>query len=160
MPQEPRVLERAPIQSPVAGALTLFLNWQQWFNELVQRVNLKPTRIGAPVELSAQGASIGATAYPAFTLSAGLYRVSYTARVTQAATTSSSLTVTIGWTEGGVSLTQAGAAMTGNTTGTQQNGTIVLRLDQAATITYATTFASVGGTPMRYRLDVLVEALP
>ena len=44
-----------------------------------------------------------------------------------------------------------------NTTAKVLTGSWVLRVDQTTTITYATTYASVGATPMQYRLDVVVE---
>ena len=79
--------------------------------------------------------------------------------ITTAATTSSSLTVTVGWTEGAVPLTVSGAAMTGNTTTTVQNATQVLQVDGSTPVTYATTHASSGATAMVYELTVLLEQL-
>ena len=51
------------------------------------------------------------TNIPLPTLTTGRYRISYFVRITQAATTSSSLTVTIGFTHGAVAATFVGAAM-------------------------------------------------
>ena len=86
-----------------------------------------------------------------------MYRVTYTARVTTPATTSSSLTITISWTAGGVTQSIVGAAMTGNTTATLQTATMAPKIDQATPISYATTYVSVGATPMAYELDVILE---
>lgn len=110
-----------------------------------------------PTSATAQSASISATPIPLGTLAAGWFRVSWFVRVTTAATTSSSLIVTIGSTDSGVSTTQSGAAMTGNTTGTSQGLAVLVHSDQAAPLTYATTYASVGATPMAYKIDVLCE---
>jgi len=132
--------------------------WSDWFQAFVDAVNAAPSTKSA-VALTAKAASIAATDLTDGTYPAGVYRVSYYARITQAATTSSSLTVTIDWTDGAVNPSQAGAAMTGNTTTTVQSGSVLLRSDKAAAINYATTYASVGATPMQYRLDVTLERM-
>jgi hypothetical protein len=111
----------------------------------------------AVVTLAAQSATIGATALLPDTGSAGLFRVSWFLRVTQAATTSSSVAVTIGFTEGSVALTTSGAALTGNTTTTFQQGTLMLACDANSSITYAASYSSVGATSMQYGLAVIVE---
>ena len=129
-----------------------------WWLEQQQRTNASPSRLGV-VTLTGQSAAISATPVPMPDLTAGYYRLSYVARITRAATTSSSLTITMGWTET-VALTQAGTAMTGNTTTTVQTGSLFLRVDANAAMTYSTAYASVGGTSMQYRLDILVEAIP
>lgn len=111
------------------------------------------------VSLTGQAASIGATALDLGSLSAGLYEVKYYARITRAATASSSLTVTFAWTDGGTSPSYSGAAITGNTTTTVQSGAIVLRVDSASPITYATTYASVGATTMQHSLYIVALRL-
>lgn len=148
-PTYDRLLDQAARVSP---------KWADWLLALVTRVNTTPCRLKV-VTLTTQTASIGTTALPLGTLTEGMYRVSYAARITTPGTVSSSLTVTIGWTQA-VALSQAGAAMTGNTTATQQNGSFLIRVDAATTITYATTYASAGATAMVYRLDVVVEQVP
>jgi hypothetical protein len=131
--------------------------WNQWLLSLTTRLAqaaniLKVTRV------TAQTASIAATAFST-TIGAGLYRVTWFAHVVQAATTSSSLTVTMGFTDGGIACSQTGPAMTGNTVFTTQSGTLMVRCDQATPLTYATTYASTGATPMKYNLDLVVEQL-
>jgi hypothetical protein len=134
-------------------------SWILWLQQsLVTRVQASSQWLQT-VTKTTQSASIGSTSIPIGDLTAGVYRVSYYARITQAATTSSSLTVTIGWTETAVVLSVSGAAMTGNTTTTVQSGTVFLRSDKNASLTYATTYASVGATPMQYRLDVTAERI-
>ena len=131
-----------------------------WFLEQQTRAEDSPEQLGT-VSLTAQAASIATTPVPMPDLTAGFYRLSYIARISRAGSVSSSLTVTIGWTRSSISLTQAGAAITGNTTATQQNATLFLRVDANASITYATTYADGGGaTAMQYELDVVVEKLP
>lgn len=93
------------------------------------------------------------------TRSAGYYRVSYNVQITQAASSSSTLTVTIGWLQNGSSKTVAFAAVTGNTTSTVQGDSKMVKADASSDITYATAYGSVGGTPMNYAIDVCVEKL-
>ncbi len=139
--------------------------WVQWFQQLVQSINLMPqlTSMGqSSVSLSAQFASIPAVAMGA-TNSAGLYRITRYAQVTQAATVNSSLIITIGWTYNGQALTNATTAMVGNTLTThtlETETSIAFLVDEGTNITYATTYASVGATPMKYALGIRVEQMP
>jgi hypothetical protein len=119
---------------------------------------LAPQRLST-VELTSQSASIAATAIPVGSLSSGLYRVSYYTRVTTAATTSSSLTFSLSFTDDAITVALAGTAMTGNTTSTAQSGTYLLQMDANSPITYSTTYASVGATSMQYKLSVVLEAV-
>lgn len=107
-----------------------------------------------------QDASIPTTDLSAGVLPSGLARVTYALQITQAATVSSSAQVTLGWTTSTVSASQTFAAVTGNTTATQQSGTITVLSDAGTPITYAVAYVSVGATPMVYSFDVRVEALP
>lgn len=132
--------------------------WVRWLESLVTAINAAPQAVGTS-DLSDQDASVSATAFDTGTLSAGLYRVSYYQRVTQAATSSSSLTTAIGWTDGGVACTQSGAAMTGNTTATTQNGTLVVHVDAGTTVTYALTYSTSGATPMQFSWSGRLEQL-
>jgi hypothetical protein len=132
--------------------------WVQWLLAIVNAIQVTISNVGS-VALTTQAASVATVAVPTPTLAGGLYRLSYSARITRAATTSSSLTVGLAWTDGGVSCSQAFAAMTGNTTATVQSGSAVVSIDATTTARYQTTYASVGATAMQYRLTVLVEAL-
>src|SRR5204863_5568747 len=107
--------------------------------------------------LTGQSASISTTAIPMGTIAAGLYRVQWEARITTPGTVSSSLTITISYTDDGVSCSQSGAAITGNTTSTVQSGVILVESDQTVPISYATTYASAGATAMVYKLNVTCE---
>jgi hypothetical protein len=112
-----------------------------------------PARV-ASVALTGQSASIGATDMSSGGLSAGLYEFAWYARITQAATTSSSLTVTLDWTDGGVSPSFSGAAITGNTVTTFQSETKLIRIDSLSPVRYSTVYSSSGATPMQYALYV------
>ena len=131
----------------------------RWLNLVSDAVNAAAQQIGT-VALATQGAAVTTTTIPAPVLSTGLYRVSYSLRITRAATVSSSATLTLGWTSNGVACTQAGAAVTGNTTSTQQNGVLVIAADVSTVVTYAVAYASAGATSMQWALDVRLEACP
>lgn len=129
-----------------------------WLQRLVNLVMRAPSRMDPKVELETQGASIAATSLAAVTVN-GLYRFTYYVRVTRAASTSSSILVTIAWTDGGVNLTAASAALTGNATTTYGTGTYTAQVTAGTTPTYATTYATSGATSMQYRLSVTMEQL-
>jgi hypothetical protein len=163
----PLFLDNAPIplQDAIARAprsendqLAGFLTdpWVEFFNRWVGQTNASPF-VQNSVAVTAQSASIGATDFSGGALGAGYYRLTYYARITQAAGTSSSLTVTFSWTESAVALAVSGAAMTGNTTTTVQSGSVMVLIDDAAPISYSTTYASVGVPVMQYRLSVVIE---
>ena len=140
--------------------------WEYFFRWVQALLNVASQVIGS-VELTAQAASIAATVIaatfptlPNERLLPGVYRVSYYTRVTQAATTSSELTISIRWVDGAVTITQAGTLLNGNTTSTYQTGTFLIRVDSESSVSYLTTYASVGGTPMQYRLNIKLEAVP
>lgn len=162
-----------PIQDPIARPKrenlsegqkdsaegTITLPWIQYFQNQTDTFSQAPTKVTTPVSLEAQSAAIGNTAIPTDSLASGLYRVSYSARVTQAATTSSSLTVTITWTAGGITQSQSGAAMTGNTTATFQSGTYLIDIDAASPVSYSTSYASNAAAEMEYTLSVVLEEI-
>lgn len=133
--------------------------WVEYMTRSDQILAQSPNRLNSVGPLTAQAASIGATDFSTGGLNAGLYRLSYYARITQAATTSSSLIVTFDWTDTGVATSHSFAAITGNTTATN-NGSPDSKLiysDAASPIRYSTTYASVGGTPMQYSLQIVLE---
>lgn len=135
------------------------INWF-WAQYLTVRDALiqQAATIIVDTALSAQAASIAATSL-AVGSTASLYRVNSLARITRAAGTSSSLIVTIAWTEGGVALTKAYAALVANTTSTYLSEVLPIRVDANTSVTYATTYASVGAPTMQYRLEIAVERL-
>ena len=134
-------------------------DWYQWFLALVTRTDKTSERV-LRTRVQTQAASIAPTSLALGTLAPGLYRVTWRFRVTRAATTSSSLLVTLGWTESGLSLTRSSPAKTGNTTTTEDTDSWLIRVDQATAVTYATTYASVGATTMQYEVELVVEVVP
>ena len=132
--------------------------WNNWFQSVVERVAAAAYRVASPVAITNGAASIPATDLLSSPVT-GLYRITYRFRVTQAATVSSSLILTVTATDGGVACALATAAYTGNAVNQPQTGTVLVRSDNGAPITYAFTYASVGGVPMIYSGDILVEAM-
>lgn len=152
-PPRQEFLERRQAD-PLAGLITTV--WQDWFTNLLKIVGAVPSRIRSVSVPAGTAASIAATDMAGGALGAGLYRFSWAARLTQAASTSSSLAVTLTFNDGGVAQTYSWAAYTGNAVNAPQTGTILFRTD-GAPINYATTYASVGGTPMQYQGDFILE---
>lgn len=132
--------------------------WADYLSRLAQNVQASATRVSSSSPVN-QAGSIAATDVSGGALKAGLYRLSYYARITQAATVSSSLDVTISWTDGGVAQSQTGASITGNTVTTFQSVTLFFHSDASAPISFSTVYTSVGATPMQYRLDVTLEVI-
>jgi hypothetical protein len=138
--------------------------WFEYFLQMQDRVEKSPYAVGSLFDtLTDQTAAIAATSLTISTptglttkLSKGLYRVLTYARITQAASTSSSLTVTLRWTDGTVACTSSGSAITGNTTATTGSLDVMIRSDADADITYETAYSSSGATAMQYRLDIVV----
>jgi hypothetical protein len=155
------LLSGVPFNRVLAGigvrALRVSEDWRRWFQEVKDAIDRSAQRVGAVVALTAQSASVsGSTAV----LDAGLYRVSWLLRVTQAATTSSNLQISIGATSGGLATTQSGAALASPAAGVVQSGSVVVLVDAGTAITYATAYASVGATALAYGLSLTVETLP
>lgn len=131
-----------------------------WWLEQQSGLNAAPERFGI-VSLTAQGASIPSTPIPMPALSEGLYRVSVYARITRAGSVSSSLTITIGHTDGGVACSQVLAALTTNTVASTRVGEFAVRSDASVPMTYQTTYADGGGaTSMQHSLYLVVERMP
>ena len=148
-----------PLQDRVLGDNGMFApSWRDYLSRLPATLDAIPSRINV-VNLTTQGASLSATDFSGSSLLAGLYRATWYARITRAGSSSSCLTVTLGWTDGGVACTMAGSALTGNTTATVQTGTAMIRVDAGTAVTYATTYASAGGTSMQYAADVTLEKI-
>ena len=147
------VVERPVRQQSITGRVTQAMRY--WLLSLADRINRTP-EVLQTVSLTDKSASLSATTISVLSLAPGVYRVSAAARITTA--TSSSLTLTVSWTQA-VACTVSGAALTGNTTATTGSLVAIVRADEASALKYSTTYASSGGTAMVYRLDVCVEQL-
>jgi hypothetical protein len=155
-------LSAPPLQTPLIdsdqqGTLTGYITtvWNLFLLSITTRLQQGVLALKVTSRTGLSAAIVTAAALT--TTSAGLYRVSYVIRVTQAATTSSSLTVTLGWVRSGVPITQAFAAIAGNTVTTYQSTALVVKADALTDLTYAVAYASVGATPMKFEIDVTVE---
>lgn len=133
-------------------------SWYIYFRDKGLQANQGPLRIGSPVALANQNASIGVTSVTSEALTAGLYRITYYARITSAAGVSSSLTVNLAWDDGIVSCSKTFTAITGNTISTTGSESYMVRIDTPP-ITYSVTYASVPASAMQYSLDIVVEAV-
>ena len=149
----------APVgkKDPTEGLMTP--EWVPFFTNQNQIVAQTPQKISPAVALTGQVASISLTAIPAGVLAAGQYQVSFHFRITTAATSSSSLLVTLSWTDGGIACSKASAAVTTNTISTTDDAIHEISVDQSTAVSYATTYASVGATPMAYKLNVNLTKL-
>jgi len=150
----------APLADAVTSQVTGLLTprWEEWFARLPTTLHSIPNIVNV-TELTEQSASIGATDFSLAVLPAGLYRASYLARITTAAGVSSSLTVAIAWTDGGVAKSLTGAAITGNTTATYQSSEVLIYVDAGTVVTYTTTYASNAASAMKYGLSLTLEKL-
>lgn len=132
--------------------------WSTWLRALVLAVD-SSSQVQGRSPLTAQVAAIPATAIATQSLSAGLYRLSWYARITTPASISSILTLTFSWVDGGVACSFSGSAINGNLTTSLQSGTIFIRVDPGTLVNYAASYTSVG-TAMAYALDVILELVP
>ena len=158
LPSEDAIAEGSILlgKEKVPVSVHVTTEWERWFGAVGMDVADSPARVSA-TDLSGQAASIAPTALPIGSISHGVYRISYYARITTPATTSSSLTVAIDWPDSSVSCTFTGAAITGNTTATFQQDIVTMDVDANGPIQYSTTYASVGATPMAYKLVITCE---
>jgi hypothetical protein len=141
---------------PNEGKMTAI--WQEALSAQGETVAQAASRI-ALVELTAQSATIGATPLLAEP-SAGLYRLSWFAKISVADGVSSSLTISALFTDEGDSITISGSAITGNTVSTVQSGVLQLHSDAGVPISYSATRVSGGGGPaMQFSLYVTLESV-
>jgi hypothetical protein len=132
--------------------------WADWYAQQQQTLETFAGRVGETVALTAQAASIAATDMSGGALSTGLYRISYYTRITQAASVSSSLDVTLDWQDGGVTVAFTGATIAGNTiTSFQSYSLPLIFVDAASPVRYSTTYASAGLSAMNYSLYIVLE---
>lgn len=149
------LVEREQLTNRVTDRMTqAFRQWLLSLTTLIQ----SSARVLATIRLTLQSASIGSTVITLPTLAAGTYRLTYYARITTAASVSSSLTVGFGWTESTAAQAVTATPITGNTVTTVDSGSFTMDVDQATSLTYSTTWAPVG-TPGAYRLTVIAEQL-
>lgn len=143
------------IDGEAPGSLTEFgrLRWEELRNNAPNN-----SLITAPLLLVNQNAAIVTTnAYAV--LVDGLYEISWYVRKTTADGVSSSLTLTLGWTESGLPLTEAQAALGVDSTSAEQSGTKLIHVDANTALTFAVAYASNTPGQMKFRLDMCVRRL-
>lgn len=147
-----------PLMDALVNRVTglLSVTWQDWFARLPTTLGSIPNIVNV-TELTEQNTSLSATDFSQHVLPPGLYRASYLARITTAAGVSSSLTVVLAWTDGGVAKSLAGTAITGNTTATYQTASVLIYVDAGTDVTYTTTYASNAAGAMKYGLAAFLE---
>ncbi len=146
-------LQTPLIDDPKLGYITKV--WNTYLLALATRIQTSAPLLKA-LSLTGQTAAIGVTGFGTGTIAAGIYRVSWHARITTVGSISSSVTVTISYTTGGVACTQSGAAITGNLTTTVQSAVILIKADQGTAVSYSTAYAS-NAAGMAYALDLALE---
>ena len=147
-----------PVNSPVLNGRFISSDYYQWLF-LLQNQTQKGRQLVGSKALTNQAASIVTAPLALPSLATGYYSLSYYARITTPDPVSSSLSVTLGWTESAISLSLNGAPINGNTTATVQSGSVIVLVDGGSPITYATAYSSNTAGAMHYRLSVLVESL-
>lgn len=140
--------------NPGTGLLTD--SWRSYLGRLPATLDSICNRISV-VALAGQQTSLSPTDFSGAPLLPGLYRVTYQAHVTQNSSGTSSLIVTVGWTDGGNACAFSGNPIVGNTTSTVQSETSLIRIDKGSAVAYQTTYVSTGGRPMLYSLDLVLE---
>lgn len=131
--------------------------WQRFFSQLQSVITATPTRINL-VELETKSASIAATDFSDGSLAAGWYEVKPYSRITTIAGVASSLILTLAWTDKGTSVSHAYTAWTSNIVGDiPEWSPLLIRVDSASPITYATTYVSNPAAAMVYDLGLVLE---
>jgi hypothetical protein len=144
---------------PIAQVPGLLVpTWQRWLTSLASALASAPSTVQT-LSFVAQSASLTATTLT-IVPATGTYQVSSYLQITRAATVSSSATVTIGWITGGVVQATSGAAVTGNTTATNQSLVVFVTADANTAITYAVAYASSGATAMQFSYTGAVVSVP
>lgn len=134
---------------------------REWRNYLLslQNVGQASPQILQETSVEAQTAAITTTPLALPAISAGFYRVSVYYVTTTAAGVSSSLTVTIGWTDNAQPTSRAFPALVNGALASNGGGDFLIHTDDNSPITYAVAYASNAANQMAYNLGVIVEAL-
>lgn len=154
----PNILPPIPVSVAIAnpkdGTMTFFFR-QIW--ELL-RVGFQQAPTVAAIELTDQSAAV-VTSLAYLAVAGGEYRVTARLRKTIPDGVSSSLTVTIGWLDGGVAQTKAFSALTTDSIVANQSDDVTVHADPASQITYAIAYASNTPAKMHYNAAILTEQM-
>lgn len=132
--------------------------WIIWITQsLIPRVESSTEVLLVNKEYTDQHVSLPTTILPTGSLPAGVYLVSYTLRVTTADGVSSSVQVSLGWTDnGGPALTLNAAALAADSVTLPQTGQIRPTIGPNTSLTFTTVYASNTPNKMRYKLQFSV----
>ena len=162
----PPVPDRSPVTQDgsvstggAVKATPMSFTWLQFIRSVVSAINNAAQIVGQQLSSQNQSASIVAQTVNSNTKS-GRYRITWALLIRQAATTSSSLQVAVTWTQDGVAISHGGVAITSNTLNDFESETLMVRADAGTDIVVTVNYTSVGGTPMKYDADVVVESIP
>ena len=134
--------------------LFLLLRWQ----DLISSFTLTPTKAAIPATDTVLTDAL-ATTVIFTTAQGGNYEVGYYIRKTVADGVSSSLTVTIGWTENGQALTRVFTALATDAVTANQSAVIPILADASSNITIAIAYASNTPNTMAYRYRAVLKQL-
>jgi hypothetical protein len=145
----------AIVQEKPFGVITTFfrLQWQNLIDGAILTSNVAEVQLTTP-----QTAAIP-TANAFITRTGALYRVTYYLRKTIADGVSSSLQMTLGWTDHGTAIVQTFTPLTTDTTAATQSDTRMMYCDGASGITYDIAYASNTPAKMAYNAYVTVEQM-
>jgi hypothetical protein len=140
----------------------LSADWTRWILDNLLAVVQQGSQVIAALTNPLDATTSLAAAVPwttVFTVpQRGIYRIAWSEQITQAATSSSAIQLTVQWTANGIQQTGGdAAALTTNATTSHQEGSLLTMVDSGTTIRYQTTYSSSGATPMQYRVAVTVE---
>lgn len=136
--------------------------WGDDLNANFGKIDANVTSKVIELQLLNQSAAIPVSGFSPIISISGLYRVNYYARVTQAASGSSTLgPFQTNWRDpnGDQDVGYVSTSSSGNTLTTQINGTFVVAASASIASNFQMAYASSGGTPMQYCLRVSVEFL-
>jgi len=132
--------------------------WQTHFRDVTTSIAKAPEKQSI-VQLPQQAGGFFGS-FPVAGLAAGLYRVSASVRVKTPADTSSSVALSLLWTDGGLACSEVLIApVTGNTPSSTGSGEALIRIDGGTPISYSVSYASVAANVMVYELRLVLEAM-
>lgn len=129
--------------------------WADALSQFTTAFGAIPQRVSSAVR-SAQSASVALTSLPTAGNS-GVFRFNYHADITVPAGVSSSLIVTVTYTQNTVAKSRSCTAITGNTNNTVFSETWPIAVDANTPVQYSTTYASNPAGIMQYGLVVWLE---
>lgn len=149
-----------PAEPLVTQARLVTTNWLRWLVDVLSPVYQFGVRqVANTLALTNRAASLPTQDVLLPAPNTGRYRVGVYAKLTQAATTSSDLTVHVHSVDptDGTSVVWDSPTISGNVLTEAIQAYVPV---DSQTVAVSTTYTSVGATPMQYKLSVTVEALP